>query len=357
MRQATRGTAHADVAGIVHFVNLIAASGRSPRTARRLQTVVATDVTITDTRALVWLMPDRKITVGQVAAALEVDLSRASRQLGRLEEMGLILRAVDPGDRRTHWITITDAGRALLRTWWAVWINDYLVALDGWATGDVVRLGELIERLHRAVARDAAGPVIDIPADCVARALGPEADRPRRAALERFAPVVAAFVEWTGLTTDPVANTQRLAQLARCPVAMRSLIALRTVARHGPLAVSELGERLGMDSSRASKHAAELADKGLLMRAVDTLDRRSSRLRATRKGTELIRRIDTLQRQKVREATAHWPHEEIAACSSLLERYADDLASGHVDVRGWAVPWEQTDKADVPASRERAATR
>ncbi len=345
MTPVTKEPAAADVAGIIRFVNLIAASGRSPRTTRRLQTVVQANVTITDTRALVRLMPDREITVGQAAAVMDVDLSRASRQLARLQELGLVARTADPGDRRSSRITITDGGRALLHAWWAVWVNDYLVAVEDWPTGDIARLGELIERLHRAMALDDLGPVIDLPAGCVERA-APHAEPGRRAVLERFAPVVVSFVEWTGLTADPAVNSRRLAQLARCPVAMRSLIALRVVARHGPLTVSELGDRLEIDSSRASKYATELADKALLVRAVDNLDRRSSRLRATRKGAELIRRIDALQHEKVCEAVAAWPPADVTGCSSLLERYADDLASGHVDARGWAVP---------PADRVRGA--
>ncbi|GAB4087075.1 hypothetical protein GCM10028784_37050 [Myceligenerans cantabricum] len=52
--------------------------------------------------------------LSDVAAALQVDLSVASRHVGALADAGYVVRAVDEDDRRVRTVEITDAGRALV---------------------------------------------------------------------------------------------------------------------------------------------------------------------------------------------------------------------------------------------------
>ena len=51
--------------------------------------------------------------IGELAHALRVDVSVASRQVGALADAGLVERDVAAGDRRGRTVALTDAGRAL----------------------------------------------------------------------------------------------------------------------------------------------------------------------------------------------------------------------------------------------------
>lgn len=54
------------------------------------------------------------MTVKQLAHAATVDAPAATVAVNDLEERGLVVRAVDPANRRTKLVSLTEAGRALL---------------------------------------------------------------------------------------------------------------------------------------------------------------------------------------------------------------------------------------------------
>jgi DNA-binding MarR family transcriptional regulator len=56
------------------------------------------------------------LTVKQVAAAATLDAPAATVAVNDLEERGLVVRTVDPSNRRCKQVSLTDAGRALLHT-------------------------------------------------------------------------------------------------------------------------------------------------------------------------------------------------------------------------------------------------
>lgn len=53
-------------------------------------------------------------TPGQIADCLSLSLPNTSRELRQLQALGLIQRSQDPEDKRSHIITLTEAGGALL---------------------------------------------------------------------------------------------------------------------------------------------------------------------------------------------------------------------------------------------------
>lgn len=53
------------------------------------------------------------MSLSDVAAALQVDLSVASRHVTALADAGHVVRVVDPDDRRIRTVALTEAGRAL----------------------------------------------------------------------------------------------------------------------------------------------------------------------------------------------------------------------------------------------------
>ncbi|WP_029110275.1 MarR family transcriptional regulator [Mycobacterium sp. URHD0025] len=54
------------------------------------------------------------MTVKQLAHAATVDAPAATVAVNDLEERGLVVRAIDPANRRTKLVSLTEAGRALL---------------------------------------------------------------------------------------------------------------------------------------------------------------------------------------------------------------------------------------------------
>jgi DNA-binding MarR family transcriptional regulator len=72
--------------------------------------------------------------------------------------------------------------------------------------------------------------------------------------------------------------------------------ALVTVEMHAPLRIGDLAEREGVSAPTATRLVASLEERGLVARATDTADRRSSYVSVTAAGTEQLdwaRRVRT----------------------------------------------------------------
>jgi DNA-binding MarR family transcriptional regulator len=59
--------------------------------------------------------PGRRLSMGQLGEAAVVSRSRVSRVVDQLVAEGLVAREANPGDRRSAYAVITDAGRKRLR--------------------------------------------------------------------------------------------------------------------------------------------------------------------------------------------------------------------------------------------------
>jgi DNA-binding MarR family transcriptional regulator len=65
-------------------------------------------------RALVVIASRRSVSLGELAEAMNIHLTRASRLCGRLVQKGLINRADDPDNRRQLTLTLTPQGRRVV---------------------------------------------------------------------------------------------------------------------------------------------------------------------------------------------------------------------------------------------------
>ncbi|RKS75562.1 DNA-binding MarR family transcriptional regulator [Motilibacter peucedani] len=75
----------------------------------------ATDATLPQLRALVLLRGRGALRLSELAAELDVDTSTATRLVDRLVRKGFIDRQVEQSDRRALRLSLTPAGRGLLR--------------------------------------------------------------------------------------------------------------------------------------------------------------------------------------------------------------------------------------------------
>jgi DNA-binding MarR family transcriptional regulator len=85
------------------------------RTARRLRQEAGTDLTPSLSAALASIERHGPVTPSQLAELERVRRPTATRVVARLAEAGLVDRATDPTDGRVSLVSITPAGRALLR--------------------------------------------------------------------------------------------------------------------------------------------------------------------------------------------------------------------------------------------------
>lgn len=93
--------------------------------------------------------------VGDVATALDVDASTASRFVTDAVEAGYVDRSVCADDRRRSDLRVTPAGQALLDRGAAIRLGLLAEMTEDWDEDDVAALAELLERLASA-ARDLA---------------------------------------------------------------------------------------------------------------------------------------------------------------------------------------------------------
>ncbi|OMC40765.1 MarR family transcriptional regulator [Mycobacterium sp. GA-1841] len=86
------------------------------------------------------------LTVKQLAYAATVDAPAATVAVNDLEERGLVVREVDPANRRSKLVSLTDTGRALLARIDQVAdpAPDVFAKLDA---GDLETLGAILQKL------------------------------------------------------------------------------------------------------------------------------------------------------------------------------------------------------------------
>lgn len=85
--------------------------------------------------------------VSDIAQALHVDLSVASRQITTLVQAGHVHRESDPDDRRAHVVRLTEAGRDVLVGAHRRMVTELQHAIEDWDDAEVLELAHGIGRL------------------------------------------------------------------------------------------------------------------------------------------------------------------------------------------------------------------
>ena len=120
------------------------------RTSRRLRQEAGTGLSPTLSAALATVDRHGPLTPSELAQRERVRRPTVTRLAGRLEEMGLLARAADPGDRRSSLLSVTPEGRALLETMRDrkdAYLASRLAGLDPGERAALDRAAAILERL------------------------------------------------------------------------------------------------------------------------------------------------------------------------------------------------------------------
>src|SRR5215203_658937 len=120
------------------------------RTSRRLRQEAGSGLSPTLTAALATIDRHGPLTPSELAQRERVQRPTVTRLVARLEELGLLARAADPGDRRSSLLSVTPEGRALLETMRDrkdAYLASRLAGLDPGERAALDRAAAILERL------------------------------------------------------------------------------------------------------------------------------------------------------------------------------------------------------------------
>jgi len=142
-------------------------------------------------------------------------------------------------------------------------------------------------------------------------------------------PEVLAVARYNELVTKNYRNTRVMAHLAEQSGGARLTRAtfemLAVIHRYGPLRVSELVQRVGVDQSTVSRQIRPLEELGLTVRSEDPGDRRVVWLDATEDGIRLMRKLRSRVNRNVEAALASWSPADRETFGKLLERFRQSV--------------------------------
>ncbi len=130
---------------------------------------------------------------------------------------------------------------------------------------------------------------------------------------------------------------ERVLRAAGVPLTGANLDALRTIERHGPMAMSDVARRLRVDQSTATRQVRPLEDQGLVLRTTDPADRRIALVALTPDGVTLLARVTDVALHDYETAIGAWSATDRRQLGTLLDRLRRDLLAVEVDESGWSI--------------------
>jgi DNA-binding MarR family transcriptional regulator len=130
----------------------VARVANSRRAARYRQELSGVDLlpTAVATLATIYRVGPARLT--DVAAALDLEPSRVSKEVNRLVAAGLVAQTPDPADRRAVALAVTDDGARRRRRYRKATDQQLARTLKEWSDDDLSLLAALLTRLAQAVS-------------------------------------------------------------------------------------------------------------------------------------------------------------------------------------------------------------
>jgi DNA-binding MarR family transcriptional regulator len=305
----------------LRLINLVAYAAYSRGFGRSFREATGIELPGSELRTLQALTAGTPVSIGELASMIDVDLGQASRQVTTLVEARLVDRVADPADRRRSLAILSDQGITVYNRWRGVWIQQYLEPVLLWAGDHIVTLTQWLTRVDTCLRQALQRPVTGhgLPDDWHHTA-GLKSDEP---SLRHYLEVMVRLVEMAGRSNG---FNDLLTEL-RAPIRQQAYFALRLIARHGPMPISEVATRLAVDPSQASKRVRMLRQHGLVDQAVDSFDRRSAQVRVSRRGVLLVKRIHDLQLASFVSIVGEVSSDDRARWTPLMTRLLEGLSS------------------------------
>jgi DNA-binding MarR family transcriptional regulator len=117
---------------------------------------------------------------------------------------------------------------------------------------------------------------------------------------------------------------ERVAEEAGVAVDRTGFVLLAKAMRE-PARISQLAERIGLDTSTTSRKVAELEAAGLVVRTHDPGDRRAAVVSTTAPGDELVARVREARNRAFGQMLSGWAAADRARLADLLERLVEDI--------------------------------
>ncbi|TMD95337.1 MAG: MarR family transcriptional regulator [Chloroflexi bacterium] len=95
---------------------------------------------------------------------------------------------------------------------------------------------------------------------------------------------------------------------------------LRTLEETGPLPISQLADRVGLDASTVTRQVAALEGDGFAERRVDPADRRCCLVQPSDRGRRLMGEVQRQRRERFEELLSGWSDADRADLARLLAR-------------------------------------
>lgn len=133
------------------------------------------------------------------------------------------------------------------------------------------------------------------------------------------------------LTLGRPSHLRRIGERVRAgaglPLDRAAYPVLRGIAECGPVRLSDLAARLGVQISTASRQVKELEQAGLVERTGDPKDGRVTMLALAPAGREALKKLRESWRRTLVEILDAWPEEDREALATLLGRLAADMVA------------------------------
>lgn len=144
------------------------------------------------------------------------------------------------------------------------------------------------------------------------------------------------FVDLVVASSRSPRQRERMTRAAGLPVTEAGSSLLRSISRHGPITLSNLAARIGLDQSTVSRQIQALEASDLIERSPDPADGRSSLISLSTDGERLLERVREVARHDYDAALAEWTDDERATFAAMLDRFRRALVDAEVDDHGWS---------------------
>lgn len=310
---------------LIEFVDLIAFSANSNAARRRFES--ATGVSL-GRMALELLdrLAAGPATVGALAVMLEVDMTRASRQVAALARAGFVVktRASAPGDRRQVRIALTEHGIDAMTRWGDSWREQMRRPLEQWPENDILDfeefLGMLIRRLTPYVT--VRPPLPAAVFDCEPSSLESNpVPREVRSPLECCLDNIIILVRFIGSTHFDAAL-----QSAGIELNQLEYLLLRDVEKMGATTVGDITTRLDVPQSAVSRAVQTVRTMGLIYDEPGQ-DRRIRWLHLSDAGSEISSLVTRSRLHDLEELFTDVSTSAQVQYARLTDQYVQQLLS------------------------------